>query len=99
MAKKRAALTGLLAELPDATNVRNVPWHHKLRKSNPSLYEQIVEVVDLFNADDPLVARKFSGAAGLSRWLLTHLEPLGFTPGDTTIRRFIAERRDKHAKS
>lgn len=90
-AKRPSLLDELKASTP-SSGFGPVIWHERLRHYDSGLHQQIIDVIDAFNANDPDILAVRSTKNSLAAWIV---KKLPFSVQPLTIVRYINRRLDE----
>lgn len=92
---KRKSKTDLLSRLeamPDKDEKRGTSWEEELAAVAPDVHEELLEVIDLWFANDPLVRRKIASKSALARFVSSILDEHGVERAQNTLRHTMSQR-------
>jgi hypothetical protein len=87
-------LLGDIKKLPDQKFGKDT-WIDRLRKKDPSLFAEVVKVVDLWLDGDPDIRRKLPSQASVSEWLSPLLSARNFPVAAQTCNQIFTYRRNQ----
>lgn len=92
---KRKSKIGLLSRLeamPDKDEKRGTSWEEELEAVAPDVHEELLEVIDLWFANDPLAKRKIASKSALARFVSGVLAENGVERAQNTLRHTLRQR-------
>ena len=92
---KRKSKIGLLSRLeamPDKDEKRGTALEEELEAVAPDVHEELLEVIDLWFANDPLAKRKIASKSALARFVSSILAEHGVERAHNTLRHTMSQR-------